>query len=109
MTDQILVILQDIVRSADKRIIDECPRRDSEPFISIWEVAKGMVADRTSLSLHDPASRDSRIPDHASSNDIIARLQRLLDCLSEEGTDGRGMYGEIIDIRNYLRKELSFT
>lgn len=109
MTDQVLVLLQDIVRLSDGHIADQCPRHDSEPFISIWEVASRLVTKRSSRCLLDPDTGDYRTPIHATPDGIIDRLASLRDRLSDPDREGRGMYGEIAEIGRNLDQTLTFA
>lgn len=109
MTDQILVLLRDVARLSNDHIADECPRHESEPFISIWEKANRLVADRASTHLYDEISGDHRKAVHAKPADVIERLKAMRNRLSAADPDGRGMYGEIAAIGQSLSETLTFA
>lgn len=108
MTDKVLELLSDVVRLSNGHVADECPRRESEPFISVWEAAAGMAKWRSSFCLPNPASGNLETPNHATPEDVVADLAALRDRLAEPDPDGRGMYGTMMNVRNRLEARLSF-
>lgn len=109
MTDKVLRLLRDVVRLSDGHVADECPRRENEPFISVWEEAARMTRWRSAFCLPNPESGDLETPIHATPEDVLADLAALRDRLAEPNPDGRGMYGTITDVRRRLENGLSFA
>lgn len=109
MSDRILSLLQEIVRITDSLIIDECPRHESEPFISIWEKTQRLAQSRSSEYLLDPVSGDYRKALHATPDDVVARLEALRDGLSLRNPKSKGTYGEIAAIEKEINGSLTFS
>lgn len=95
MADQILDLLREVRDLSNGLVADECPRRESEPFIDIWEMAKRAIETRKAGWAYHSPSGDIREVTHESTQTLIQRLTDLRSRLSERSPDRNGLFHEM--------------
>ncbi len=95
MTDPILRLLREVRDLADGFVADECPRRESEPFIDVWEIAVRTIRMREATCAHHEPSGDIRDVVHGTTLTMVQRLTDLRDRLSVPTPHRGGLHAEM--------------
>ena len=95
MSDQILDLLREVRELSNGLVADECPRRESEPFIDVWEMATRAIKTREEGWAYHSPSGDIREVTHESTQTLIQRLTDLRTRLSNKIPKKDGLYAEM--------------
>jgi hypothetical protein len=95
MADRILDLLKEVRDLANGFVADECPRRESEPFIDVWELASRTIRIREACSAHHEPSGDIRVVTHDTTRTLIQRLKALRKRLSARSPVEQGLHAEM--------------
>jgi len=109
MTDQILGLLREVRDLSNGFVADECPRRESEPFIDVWGLAIHAIKSREAIMDHHEPSGDIRYVTHATTPTLVQRLTAMRDRLSEPSPEERGLYIEMQEISDELLESRVFA